>query len=137
VDEAMADAALAAGRRVGVIATLSTTLEPTAALLRRRASEAGIDEGQVEIVPHLVAAAFGELKVGNLERHDELVRAGLRELLPRVDVIVLAQASMARVAAQLSADDTGGKPILASPRLAVERVAERLGRPRMEARGDA
>jgi Asp/Glu/hydantoin racemase len=126
VDEAMADEALAAGTRIGVIATLATTLQPTADLVRRRAAETGRDPASVEIVPHLVDGAFGELKAGNLERHDELVRAGLRELLPRVDVVVLAQASMARVAARLSPDETTGKPILASPRLAVERVAERL-----------
>jgi Asp/Glu/hydantoin racemase len=133
VDEAMADAALAVGGRIGVIATLATTLEPTADVVRRRAAESGRSAGAVEIVRRLVEGAFAELKAGNLERHDELVRAGLRELLPRVDVVVLAQASMARVAGQLTADDTMGKPILASPRLAVERVAERLGRPRVEA----
>src|SRR4029077_7860619 len=35
VDRPMADQAVAAGKRVGVIATLSTTLEPTADLIRR------------------------------------------------------------------------------------------------------
>lgn len=126
VDEAMADEALAAGSRIGVIATLSTTLEPTANVIRRRARETGRDPASVEIVTHLVEDAFRELKAGDPERHDELVRAGLRELLPRVDVVVLAQASMARVAAQLSTEETLGKPILASPRLAVGRLAERL-----------
>ncbi len=127
VDEAMADAALAAGSRIGVIATLATTLEPTAELVRTRARARGGAEGSVEIVTHLVDRAFRALKSGDLERHDALVRDGLRELLPRVDAIVLAQASMARVAAQLSEAETGGTPILASPRLGIERAAELLG----------
>ena len=41
VDQPMADRAVAAGRRVGVIATLPTTLNPTADLVRRRAALAG------------------------------------------------------------------------------------------------
>src|SRR5688572_1356885 len=40
VDQPMADRAVSTGGRVGVIATLPTTLEPTADLIRRRAREA-------------------------------------------------------------------------------------------------
>ena len=126
VDEALADRAIELGNRIGVIATLATTLEPTAELVRRRAEIAGREPGSVRIVSHLVDGAFAALKTGALETHDELVRAGLRELLPVVDVIVLAQASMARVAATLTDDDTGDTPILASPRLGVERAMSRL-----------
>jgi Asp/Glu/hydantoin racemase len=48
VDEAMAKAAVEQGRRIGVIATLRTTLEPTAALVRRKAQEAGKNAEIVE-----------------------------------------------------------------------------------------
>jgi Asp/Glu/hydantoin racemase len=126
VDEALADAAIRAGDRIGVIATLQTTLEPTVALLRRRAATLG-REGTVRIETRLVDGAFAEVKAGNLERHDALVREGLRALLPRVDVIMLAQASMARVAATLEPDEAQGRPILASPALGVARAGERLG----------
>ncbi|MEI9955991.1 MAG: aspartate/glutamate racemase family protein [Ferruginibacter sp.] len=37
VDQPMADKAVQTGKRIGVIATLSTTLEPTSDLVRRRA----------------------------------------------------------------------------------------------------
>lgn len=127
VDEALADTAIRAGSRIGVIATLRTTLEPTTGLIRRRAVALGRSADEVEIVSELVEGAFAELKAGNLERHDELVRAGLRRLIPRVEVVVLAQASMARVAATLAPGEAQGRPILASPRLGVERAAERLG----------
>ena len=125
IDEAMADRAIELGRRIGVIATLSSTLEPTADLIRRQAAIAGLGE-PVEVISHLCDGAFAALKAGDLDRHDSLVRQGLAELLPRVDVVVLAQASMARVAATLPPELAGTKPILSSPRLAMERVAERL-----------
>src|SRR5487761_2217113 len=41
VDQPMADRAVATGKRIGVIATLRTTLEPTADLIQRRADNAG------------------------------------------------------------------------------------------------
>src|SRR5580704_19609420 len=41
VDQPMADKAVAIGSRIGVVATLSTTLEPTADLISRRAALAG------------------------------------------------------------------------------------------------
>jgi Asp/Glu/hydantoin racemase len=125
IDEAMADRAVRLGSRIGVAATLSTTLQPTADLIRRRAADAGMS-ATVQVVEHLCDGAFAALEAGDLERHDVLVREGLATLLPRVDVIVLAQASMARVAATLPPDVAGDVPILSSPRLAMERVAERL-----------
>ncbi len=126
VDEALADRAVSLGNRIGVIATLSTTLEPTADLVRRRAIAAGRPDGSVWIVTRVVDGAFSALKGGDLETHDQLVRAALRDLLPDVDVVVLAQASMARVAATLEEADTADTPILASPRLGVERAMARL-----------
>jgi Asp/Glu/hydantoin racemase len=126
IDEAMADRALELGRRIGVIATLVTTLEPTADLIRRRAARLPNGTEEIEIVTHLCEGAFAALKAGDLERHDALVRAGLTALLPRVDVVVLAQASMARVAEALPPQVAGDRPILSSPRLAMERVAARL-----------
>jgi len=112
IDEPMADEAVRLGRRIGVVATLSTTLDPTADLVRRRAEAAGKD---VEVVAHLCEGAFGS------DRHDELVREGLRRMSGEVDVIVLAQASMARVV-----EENPPVPVLSSPRLGMQRVAELL-----------
>ena len=120
IDEAMADEAVRIGSRIGVVATLRSTLEPTAALVERRAGEAG---KQVEVVSRVADGAFDALGAGDRERHDELVRAALREVSRDVDVVVLAQASMARVADTLG-DDDRPVPILASPRLGMQRVAE-------------
>jgi Asp/Glu/hydantoin racemase len=128
VDEAMVDAALDAGSRIGVVATLGSTLRPTAELVRSRARELGRDDASFDVVTRLVDGAFASLKAGDLDAHDDAVRAALRELFPRVDVIVLAQASMARVAGTLDPDEAVATPILSSPRLGVERAADLLDR---------
>lgn len=116
VDQPMADRAVATARRIGVIATLSTTLEPTADLIRRRAAAAG---RTIELSTRLCDGAFDALMSGDAAQHDAMVAAALRELAAQVDVIALAQASMARVVEALDAEDRR-TPILASPPLAVE-----------------
>lgn len=120
VDEAMADEAVARGGRIGVAATLRTTLEPTAELLRRRAAAAGVER---EIVEKLCEGAFEAVRSGDGERHDRIVAEGLAELARDVDVIVLAQASMARVVDALPERPV---PILSSPALGVERARRAL-----------
>lgn len=116
VDQPMADLAVQGGRRVGVIATLPTTLNPTADLVNRRAALAG---KQIELTSRLCVGAFEALMAGDAGKHDALVGSALRELALQVDVIVLAQASMARVVDTLPAADRR-VPILASPALAIE-----------------
>jgi Asp/Glu/hydantoin racemase len=120
VDEAMAVKAVATGARIGVAATLSTTLTPTAALIERKGLEAGKN---LTVVSKLCSGAFEALVAGDTATHDALVRAGLEELFPQVDVIVLAQASMARIVEALP---QSGKmpPVYSSPRLAVEHLAQ-------------
>ena len=119
VDLPMADKAVATGKRIGVIATLSTTLEPTAELIGRRAALA---EKKIELTSKLVEGAFEALMAGDGATHDVKVAAALRELSQQVDVIVLAQASMARVVDSLAAADRR-VPILASPGIAVDYLA--------------
>lgn len=122
VDQPMADRAIQSGHRIGVIATLPTTLNPTADLVRRRAAAAG---KLIELSTRLCDGAFDALMSGDAEKHDALVASALRELSRQVDVIVLAQASMARVVDTLSESDRR-VPILASPPLAIEHLATAL-----------
>jgi Asp/Glu/hydantoin racemase len=119
VDQPMADKAVQSGKRIGVIATLSTTLEPTSDLVRRRAIAAG---KEIELVPVLCEGAFDALMNGDGATHDAIVSKALKALIPKVDVIVLAQASMGRV---VDALDEAGKtiPILASPTIAIQHLA--------------
>ncbi|HEY7887992.1 MAG TPA: aspartate/glutamate racemase family protein [Steroidobacteraceae bacterium] len=124
VDEPMAEASVAKGRRIGVAATLRTTLEPTTELLRRKAREVG---KEVELVECLCEGAFEAVMAGDVETHDAMVSKVMTNKLGDVDVIVLAQASMARVAERLPRDALTA-PVLSSPELAMEYVRERLAR---------
>ena len=119
VDQPMADKAVATGKRIGVIATLATTLDPTADLIQRRAVLAG---KKIELTSKLCEGAFEALMSGDGATHDAKVAAALKELSQQVDVIVLAQASMARVVDTLAAEDKR-VPILASPGIAVDYLA--------------
>lgn len=122
VDVAMAERAVAAGRRIGVLATLRSTLRPTAALIRRTAAASG---REVEIVEQLCDGAYAALRSGDREQHDALVRDGYEALRGRVDVVVLAQASMARILDALP-DKERHAPVLSSPAGAVQRALAAL-----------
>lgn len=119
VDQPMADQAVATGSRIGVIATLPTTLAPTSDLVKRRAALAG---KEIELKAVLCEGAFEALMGGNPALHDEMVAKALKELSTQVDVIVLAQASMARVVDTLSESEKI-VPILASPPIAMAYLA--------------
>jgi Asp/Glu/hydantoin racemase len=122
VDRAMAEKAVATGQRIGVVATLSTTLEPTADLVRRVAAEQG---RHIEIVEHLCQGAFDAVMAGDGATHDRIVGEGLTEGMKGVDAIVLAQASMARVVAALP-EDAVSAPVYSSPELGMERARDVL-----------
>ncbi|KJD34343.1 Asp/Glu/hydantoin racemase [Tamlana nanhaiensis] len=120
VDQAMADEAVKTSNKIGVIATLPTTLEPTTDLVKRRAEVAG---KQVEITSKLCDGAFEALMSGDGAKHDAMVASALKGLMKEVDVIVLAQASMSRVVDGLTAEEKV-VPILASPAIAMKKLAE-------------
>ena len=122
VDQPMADKAVQTGQSIGVIATLQTTLKPTVDLIQRRAASAG---KKPRLETRLCEGAFDALMGGNPDRHDALVSEALKALAAEVDVIVLAQASMARVVDKLPAAERRA-PILASPPLAIEYLASVL-----------
>ena len=122
VDRAMAEKAVASGNRIGVIATLSTTLKPTAELIQRVADEQG---KTIELIEHLCEGAFDAVMRGDGETHDRIVGQALTEAMRDVDAIVLAQASMARVVASLPQGAVAA-PVLSSPELGMERARDVL-----------
>jgi hypothetical protein len=104
------------------LATLSSTLDPTRDLILERARLAG---AEVSVRAVVVEGAFEAVVSGDVDRHDQLVGAALGDLAGTSDLIVLAQASIARVLDQLG-PDRPTIPVLSSPRLAVERLASML-----------
>jgi Asp/Glu/hydantoin racemase len=120
VDQPMAAMAVEKGNRIGIVATLSTTLDPTTDLVRRNALQVG---KEVELFPQLCEGAFEALMAGDAETHDKLVGDALKAMSETVDVIVLAQASMARVV-EANPSLAEKLPILASPPIAMEYLSK-------------
>lgn len=121
IDDAMTAKAVGLGSRIGVIATLPTTLGPTVRLVQRKAGE---QNKAIKVVEGLAKGAFEALMGGNGEEHDTLILNTAKEMAPAVDVIVLAQGSMARMQDKLQQET--GKPVLSSPLLAVQLVRDML-----------
>lgn len=107
IDEDMCREAVRLGSRIGVLATLSTTLEPTKGTINRVARAMG---RHVTLVDGLIDGAFG-LDQAQFRR---LLLEAAGKIIDQVDVIVLAQGSMAYVEKDITA--AYGKPTLSSPR---------------------
>jgi Asp/Glu/hydantoin racemase len=123
-DEPMVNKAISLGTRIGVVATASTTLKPTTEPVQMRAALTG---KKVHVESVLCQETYSALWAGDMESHDRLLRETLHSLMSRCDVIVLAQASMARVVETIPAE-AQTIPILTSPRLAVEQARDVLSK---------
>ncbi|AZQ32879.1 arylsulfatase [Streptomyces cyaneochromogenes] len=116
VDRPMAAAAVAEGARVVVLATMESTLGPTASLIEDEARRAG---RPVEVRTRLVEGAWELFDAGDVDGCARLVAAAADEVTD-ADAIVLAQVSIA--GAQRSA--TTPVPVLSSPRPGLAAAAE-------------
>lgn len=115
----MAEQAVELATAIGVLATVPTTLGPTGDLVLEKAARA--PGRTVTVRPRLCEGAFDILMSGRRDEHDAMVLAAARVLATEVELIVLAQASMARLAPTLA--EATGIPVLSSPRLGVEQLA--------------
>lgn len=120
IDTAMIEEAIEHGGQISVLATVATTLEPTLDYLRRKATVAG---RHVEIIPFLMPEAFQALLAGETETHDRIVSEGLQKAYSKSSVIMLAQASMARV---LNEKPTPPVPVLTSPERGIRWLADQI-----------
>jgi len=120
-DRPMAAAAVSAGTRVVVAATLESTLGPTVALVEEEARRVG---RPVAVRTLLVEGAWDRFEAGDTEGCARLV-ADAVDAVTEADAIVLAQGSMA-AAQHLT---TTPVPVLSSPRpgLAAGARAEQVG----------
>ncbi len=119
-DRPMAERAVAAGGRVLVVACLTSTLMPTAALLRECAAAA---DRRVEIETMLLPAAWHWFQAGDEPAFHRAIAEAVLDSELSADVVVLAQASMAPAAALLAQVPV---PVLSSPRLGVDAALARL-----------
>lgn len=115
IDDAHTEQAVAQAERIGVLATVSTTLRPTVNLIQRKADERG---RAVEIIEGLADSALEALMSGDKGSHDRMLIAKAKELAPDVDILLFAQASMTRLEHEVA--EATGLPVLSSPRPAIE-----------------
>ncbi|MGI5900143.1 MAG: aspartate/glutamate racemase family protein [Christensenellales bacterium] len=115
IDEYMARKAVLEHRRIGVLATLSSTLEPTKRLIEKVAREEGRD---ITITGALADGAFGlssdELSAVLIEK--------ARSVSGETDCILLAQGSMG--SSKKAIENATGKPVYDSPSHGALAVAE-------------
>ncbi len=121
IDEAMAEAVVGKGGKIGLVASEEATLEPSTRILKIKADEAG---KKVEIATEVAPQAMLLFREGRVAEHDALVLEKVKSLEGKVDVIVLAQVSMYGVLAQ--AKKLIKTPVFASPELAAARVRQVL-----------
>lgn len=120
VDERMAEIACQTGARIGVIATLATTMGPTVRLIKNTADRLG---KTVSVTEEITSGAFERLIAGDRKKHNEMVIASIRKLAQKVDVVVCAQGSMLALKPDLGETPV---PVLMSPPLGVQHAAEVL-----------
>ena len=115
VDEPMAEKAVSLGTRIGVIATVASTVKPSCDLIRTTAQRLG---KAVVVQEYLAAEALDILmKEKDVDKHNQIVLAMIRRA--ENDVVVLAQGSMITLLPYLNEMPA---PVLTSPRLGIERA---------------
>ena len=119
VDRPMAEAAIAAGARITVAATLATTIGPTVDLIADAARRGG---KAVETRSVVFAEARARLVESDEEGHARIIADGLHEAASSADAIVLAQASMTPALARCA---DIAIPLLTSPRSGLEAAIAR------------
>lgn len=117
IDREMCRQAVRRGSRIGVLATLPTTLRPTRELLLQEAAQYG---KRIEIIDVLADGAFGQ----PADRSRALLIQRAVQIAPSCDILVLAQGSMACFEWELSKEIS--IPVLSSPRLGAEAVRSTL-----------
>ena len=118
IDRPMAQLA-ARYRRVGLVATLESNRVASRAIIEQVAAEQGTT---VNVVDRLCDDAFDYLQAGDQARHDEAIRTVAVDLAGQIDVLILAQASMASAAERIN----GPVPVLTSPAQAIEEAKNLL-----------
>ena len=99
IDRPMMELAVCQGRRVGMLATLATTVPSSERLLRIVAAEKKKD---VEVTTVLREEAFRAIQKGDAETHNAILLEEIERLSAQVDSIVMAQLSMSALAPHLN-----------------------------------
>jgi aspartate/glutamate racemase len=121
IDRPMMELAVKTGKRVGLLATLPTTVPASERLLQIAADEAG---KTIECETVLRSEAFDVLIKGDVEKHNEILLQAIDDLSSQVDCIAMAQLSMSALAPFLGQTKV---PVYNSGDTGFTRVKEMLG----------
>ncbi|MBY0268941.1 MAG: aspartate/glutamate racemase family protein [Burkholderiales bacterium] len=119
-NEAMLDEALAAGSRIGLIATFTPSIP---ALKTELEDMARARKQAITVTTRTLPDALAALQRGDAGTHDRLIADAAAELIP-CDALVLGQFSMASAARLIPAQT--GRRVLTSPDSAVLRLKQAL-----------
>ena len=122
IDRPMMELAVRTGARIGLLATLPTTVPASERLLQIAADEAGKTITRETV---LCSAAFEAYTKGNIDTHNEILLRAIDDLSKRVDCIVMAQLSMSALAPSLGKTRV---PVFNSGETGFTRVKEMLNR---------
>ena len=117
IDEEMCRDAVRRGTRIGVMATLPTTLEPTKNTVKRVASEMN---REITLVDSLVDGAFGL----DQDQFRTLLLNNAEQIKDKIDILLLCQGSMAYCEEYL--EEKIGVPVVSSPRYGAAALKEAL-----------
>ena len=120
-DEAMIEAALSQGSRIGGLATFEPTIESLAGELAAAAKARGLKPA---IDLRHVPGALEALRDGREDEHHRLIAEAAAEMTD-VDVLILAQFSMS--GARDAIAEVAGRPVLTAPDEAVRKLRGVLG----------
>lgn len=122
-NEAMFEAALARGKRIGMLATFGPAVASMTAEFEEYVAKSAESGQSAELKTILVDGAIDALRKGDAERHNALIAARAPELND-CDVIMLAHFSTSR--ALEAVREKTAVPVLTAPHAAVERMRTRL-----------
>ncbi|MFQ6077577.1 MAG: hypothetical protein ACE5NJ_00340 [Thermodesulfobacteriota bacterium] len=121
IDEPMAELAVEKAGRIKVLATISSTLNPSMQLIEEKSQRQG---KEVVLDSSLCERARQFLDKGNPEGHDRILREEIEKSLKKFDLVILAQASMGRVLDTLDVEKR--RSVFTSPALAVEHIKRKF-----------
>lgn len=120
IDKPMMEKALDFGKRIGLVATLPSTVPASVNLLKKAAMERN---KKVDVETIVCDEAFEVLRSGDRKKHNEILLSRIGSEMKRFDVIILAQLSMSALEDELKGFEI---PVLTSARTGLERVKQML-----------
>ena len=119
VDYAMLEKAVDAGKRIGIISTLTAAGQTSTDIIEEIANKR---QKEVIVFTEIITEATEALIKGNSLVHDELIRQRINSLSKKCDVIVIAQLSMIRALENFLAPI----PLLTGSETSIESLVKKL-----------